>query len=130
MRHAHRRGAIRDVDETRRLGFPAWARLEVPNAGDPKGFGETASASERRRRARRRGGVGVEIQAGGQRVRPGDWIVADENGVVVVPRERAVEIANRAVDVKEQEDRLRAEIEAGSTLSKVLKLKKWEKTVG
>ncbi|MBI4392355.1 MAG: orotidine 5'-phosphate decarboxylase [Euryarchaeota archaeon] len=107
-------GSIRDVDEIRRIAFPAWARLIRPNAGDPKGFGE----------------IGVEIEAGGQRVRTDDWIVADENGVVVLPRERAQEIANRAVDVKEQEDRLREEIARGSTLSKVLKLKKWEKTVG
>ncbi|MHB8606210.1 MAG: 3-hexulose-6-phosphate synthase [Thermoplasmatota archaeon] len=107
-------GAIRDVDEIRRIGFPAWARVIRPNAGDPKGFGE----------------IGTEIAAGGQRVRTGDWIVADDNGVVVIPRERVLEIANRSVDVKEQEDRLREEIERGSTLSKVLKLKKWEKVVG
>ncbi|HET6403852.1 MAG TPA: 3-hexulose-6-phosphate synthase [Candidatus Thermoplasmatota archaeon] len=107
-------GAIRDVDEIRRLGFPAWARVIRPNAGDPKGFGE----------------IGTEILVGGQRVRTGDWVVADDNGVVVVPREKAHEMANRAVDVKEQEDRLRAEIERGSSLSKVLKLKKWEKVVG
>ncbi len=107
-------GAIRDVDEIRRIGFPAWARVYRPNAGDPKGFGE----------------IGTEVEAGGQRVRTGDWVIADDNGVVVVPRERAQEIANRAVDVKEQEDRLRTEIERGSSLSKVLKLKKWEKVVG
>ena len=107
-------GAIRDVDEIRRIGFPAWARVVRPNAGDPKGFGE----------------IGVEVDCGGQRVRTGDWVVADDNGVVVVPREKAHEMANRAVDVKEQEDRLRAEIERGSSLSKVLKLKKWEKVVG
>ncbi|HUR68522.1 MAG TPA: 3-hexulose-6-phosphate synthase [Candidatus Thermoplasmatota archaeon] len=107
-------GAIRDVDEIRRIGFPAWARVVRPNAGDPKGFGE----------------VGTEIEAGGQRVRVGDWVVADDNGVVVIPGDKAHEIANRAVDVKEQEDRLRAEIERGSSLSKVLKLKKWEKIVG
>ena len=107
-------GAIRDVDEIRRIGFPAWARAFRPNAGDPKGFGE----------------IGTEIEAGGQRVRTGDWVVADDNGIVVVPKEKAHEMANRAVDVKEQEDRLRAEIERGSSLSKVLKLKKWEKVVG
>lgn len=39
-------------------------------------------------------------------------------------------MANRAVGVKDQEDRLRAEIERGSSLSKVLKLKKWEEVVG
>ncbi len=107
-------GAIRDVEDIREMGFPAWARVERPNAGDPKGFGE----------------VGVEVTCGNQRVRAGDWIVADESGVVVVPRDQAVELANRAVDVKEQEDRLREEIKRGSSLSKVLKLKKWEKVVG
>lgn len=107
-------GAIRDVDEIRKIGFPAWSRVIRPNAGDPKGFGE----------------IGTEIEAGGQRVRTGDWVVADDNGVVVVPREKAHEMANRAVEVKEQEDRLRAEIDRGSSLSKVLKLKKWEKVVG
>jgi 3-hexulose-6-phosphate synthase/6-phospho-3-hexuloisomerase len=107
-------GAMRDVDEIRKICFPGWARVFRPNAGDPKGFGE----------------IGTEITCGGQRVRTGDWIIADDNGIVVVPKERAQEIANRAVDVKEQEDRLRAEIERGSSLSKVLKLKKWEKIVG
>lgn len=107
-------GAMRDVDEIRKIQFPGWAKVFRPNAGDPKGFGE----------------IGTEILCGGQRVRTGDWIVADDNGVCVVPKERAHEIANRAVEVKEQEDRLRAEIERGSSLSKVLKLKKWEKVVG
>jgi 3-hexulose-6-phosphate synthase/6-phospho-3-hexuloisomerase len=107
-------GAMRDVDEIRKIGFAGWARVFRPNAGDPKGFGE----------------IGTEIEAGGQRVRTGDWIVADDNGIVVVPQEKAHEMANRAVEVKEQEDRLRAEIDRGSSLSKVLKLKKWEKVVG
>jgi 3-hexulose-6-phosphate synthase/6-phospho-3-hexuloisomerase len=38
-----------------------------------------------------------------------------------------MEIANRAIDVHERENRIREEIQRGSTLSKVLKLKKWEK---
>jgi len=50
--------------------------------------------------------------------------------VVVIPREMAVEIANRAEDVREKEERIRAEIKAGSTLSEVLKIKKWEKVLG
>ncbi|RLG92482.1 MAG: bifunctional hexulose-6-phosphate synthase/ribonuclease regulator [Candidatus Hecatellales archaeon] len=107
-------GAVRDVDVIRDLKFPVFARTINPTAGDPKGFGE----------------INVEIVCGGVRVRPGDWIVADDNGVVVIPRENAVEIANRAKDVFEKEQRIRAEIKRGSTLSKVLKLKKWEKIVG
>lgn len=107
-------GAIRDVDDIRAMRFAAWSRHIVPHAGEPKGFGE----------------IGAEIRCGGQTVRNGDWIVADEMGVVVVPQEDAQEIANRALDVKEHENRLREEIQRGSSLSKVTQLKKWEKVVG
>jgi 3-hexulose-6-phosphate synthase/6-phospho-3-hexuloisomerase len=44
----------------------------------------------------------------------------------VVPKERAVEIANRAVDVMEHENRIREEIKRGSTLSVVMELDRWE----
>ncbi len=107
-------GAIRDVDDIRTIGFPAFARHIVPHAGEPKGFGE----------------IGAEITCGSQRVRNGDWIVGDDMGVVVVPQEQAQEIANRALDVREHENRLREEIQRGSNLAKQLKLKKWEKVVG
>ena len=52
------------------------------------------------------------------------------SGIVVVPQEIAQEIANRALDVKEHEDRIREEIKSGGSLGSVLKLKKWEKKVG
>ncbi len=104
-------GAIRDVAEIRQLGFPAFARYIVPAAGDPKGHGE----------------MDVPIIVGNRRVCPGDWIVADDDGVIVIPKAEAVEVANRAQDVLERENRLRAEIDAGSTLSQVAELAKWEK---
>ncbi len=107
-------GAIRDVDDIRAMDFPAWARHIVPHAGEPKGYGE----------------IGGEIAVGGQTVRQGDWVVADEMGVVVVPQDEAQEIANRSLDVRERENRLREEIQRGSSLSKQLDLKKWEKVVG
>jgi len=104
-------GAARDLPAIRKLGFPVLARHFIPGAGDPKGHGE----------------IGVEITCAGQKVRNGDWIVADEGGAVVIPQEKAVEIANRALDVKEKESRIRQEIQDGSTLSKVLDLLRWEK---
>jgi len=104
-------GAIRDIDSILDLGFPAFSRSVTPVAGEPKGHGE----------------IGAEIECGGQLVRTGDWIIGDENGVVVVPQEMAVEIANRALDVLERENREREEIKRGSTLSSVLELEKWEK---
>ncbi len=104
-------GAIRDVDAILDLGFPAFSRTTSSDAGEPKGLGE----------------IGVEVTVGGQRVRPGDWIVGDLSGVVVVPRERAAEVANRALDVLEHENRVREEIRRGSTLSAVQKLERWER---
>jgi len=104
-------GAVRDIDDIRRLEFPVFARAVVPNAGEPKGFGE----------------INAEIRCAGQTVRPEDYIVGDDNGIVVVPKERAYEIARRSVEVEKNESRIRDEITKGSTLSKVLRLEKWEK---
>lgn len=104
-------GAVRDVDDIRALKFPLFAKAIVPNAGEPKGFGE----------------INAEIRCAGQYVRPGDWIIGDESGVVVVPQERAYEIARRALEVRKNEERIREEIQRGSTLSVVTELIKWEK---
>lgn len=107
-------GAVRDVDDLKEIRFPVFARYEVPDAGDPKGFGE----------------IGCEVVCGGLKVNRGDYIIGDDSGVVVIPQEEAQEIINRSIDVKEKENRIREEIKRGSTLSKVQKLKKWEKVVG
>ena len=103
-------GAIRDLDDIKAMDFPAFSRTVVPCAGEPKGYG----------------GIGIEIKIGGQAVRTGDWIIGDESGLIVVPKEVAVEVANRAIDVHERENRTREEIMRGSTLSKVNELAKWE----
>ncbi len=104
-------GSARDIDAIKEMDFPLFSRNISSNAGEPKGYGE----------------MGTEIVCGGQTVREGDWVIGDESGVVVVPRERAVEIANRALDVREHEDRIRAEIKEGKTLSEVMELDRWEK---
>jgi len=107
-------GAVRDYDDLLKIQFPIFARYIVPNAGEPNGFGE----------------IGAEITCGNRTIHTGDWIIGDDSGVVVVPQEIAQEIANRALDVKEQEIRIREEIKHGGSLGSVLKLKKWEKKVG
>ncbi|HYC76006.1 MAG TPA: 3-hexulose-6-phosphate synthase [Planctomycetota bacterium] len=104
-------GAIRDVDAIRRLGFPAFASHWCPNAGEPRGLGQ----------------INVPVVVGGQAVAPGDWVVGDDSGVVVLPAARAVEIANRSMDVFERENRLRKEIRAASSLAQVMELLRWEK---
>lgn len=107
-------GAVRDLDDIVKMEFPIFCRHISSNAGEPKGFGE----------------IGAEITCGNQTVRTGDWIIGDDSGVVVVPQEIAQEIANRALDVKEHENRIREEIKGGGSLGSVQKLKKWEKIVG
>jgi 3-hexulose-6-phosphate synthase/6-phospho-3-hexuloisomerase len=85
-----------------------------PNAGEPKGFGE----------------MDVALRVEGIECRPGDWVVGDADGVIVLPARRAVEIANRAMYCLEAENRIRAEIGDGdATLAQVVELYKWEKRV-
>lgn len=106
-------GAIRDVDSIRNMKFPAFAKHITPTAGEPKGFGE----------------MGVTIKLSGVAISPGDWIIGDDSGLVRVPARKAVEIANRAMDVLEKENRIREEIRRKSTLSQVTELVKWEKQI-
>lgn len=104
-------GAVRDIGEVRGLDIPVFARRMVPEAGEPKGYGE----------------IGYEVVCGGQTVRSGDWLVGDDSGLAVIPKERVQEVANRAANVHERENRMREEIRRGSSLGRVLELEKWEK---
>jgi 3-hexulose-6-phosphate synthase/6-phospho-3-hexuloisomerase len=104
-------GGARDTGDIIALGFPLFSSLVSPTAGEPKGFGE----------------IGIPIKINGVRVSPGDWIIGDDDGVCVIPKDKAVEYTNRAMDVLEKENRLRKEIQAGATLSQVGYLQKWEK---
>jgi len=108
-------GAVRDVADIREIGLPVWSTLITSHAGDPHGLGS----------------INQPIVISGQRIEPGDWIVADDDGVMVLPRARAAEMANRAADVLEAENRIRQEIrEHSTTLAKVVNLLRWEKKSG
>jgi 3-hexulose-6-phosphate synthase/6-phospho-3-hexuloisomerase len=106
-------GALRDSGDIVKLQFPAFTRLVLPNAGEPRGFGE----------------IGVPIRLGNTRVETGDWLLGDDDGVTVLPQRQAVEYTNRAMDVLEKENRIREEILEGRTLAQVMDLLRWEKKV-
>jgi 3-hexulose-6-phosphate synthase/6-phospho-3-hexuloisomerase len=103
-------GAVRDIDDIRHMKFPLFARNFTPTAGEPKGFGE----------------INAPIEICGRKIEPGDWIIGDESGVVAVPKNLAMEMANRAIDVNEKENRIREEIQRGSTLGQTMYLEKWD----
>ena len=95
------------------MRFPAFSSLVMPNAGEPKGFGE----------------IGVPIRIAQMTIETGDWVLGDDDGVVILPQKMALEYANRAMDVLERENRIREEIEGGRTLATVTELLRWEKKV-
>jgi 4-hydroxy-4-methyl-2-oxoglutarate aldolase len=90
-------GGVRDVAELQRMGFPVWSRY-VSALGTVK---ETL------------GDVNVPIVCAGQQVRPGDVVVADDDGVVVVRREDAPSIGEASAQREEKEAVARRRYEAG-----------------
>lgn len=82
-------GAVRDLTEIRRdYGFPIYARDVSP--GTTLGRYRTVASQ-------------VPVQVGGVVVHPGDIIVGDIDGVVVVPRERAAEVLAMAQEIDARE---------------------------
>jgi 4-hydroxy-4-methyl-2-oxoglutarate aldolase len=88
---------IRDTAELRAMGFPAWSAAVSPQ-GTVKATG---------------GSVNVPIVIGGQVIRPGDVIVADDDGVVVVARERTRHTVEASEARERKEAGARAAFEEG-----------------
>jgi len=53
-------------------------------------------------------------------VHPGDFVLADEDGVIVIPRAASLDVLERAEGLTKQEALIRSELESGSTLEEVL----------
>jgi regulator of RNase E activity RraA len=94
-------GACRDADQARELGFPVFARGQVP---------VTARGRLQQK------STGAPVRLGQLTVRPGDVVMADEGGVVIIPRERAGEVLEAARDVRGREEQIEREVRAGVPL--------------
>ncbi len=91
-------GAVRDVDALRNLGFPVYAAGVTPKGPYKDGPGE----------------INVPVCCGGIVVNPGDIIVGDGDGIVVINAKDAAAIAQRAkAKMKAEEETMKA-IEAGT----------------
>jgi 4-hydroxy-4-methyl-2-oxoglutarate aldolase len=92
-------GCVRDTDAVTGWGFPVWATTIWPIHAD-KGKG---------------GGVNIPISCADVWVRPGDLVVADGDGVVVIPRAEAAGVVNAALAKMRREADIQAAIRGGAT---------------
>jgi regulator of RNase E activity RraA len=90
-------GTVRDAEALQAMGLPVYARGLCPNGCNKDGPGE----------------VGAIIACGGVAVRPGDVVLADRDGVTVVPFEDAAAVALAAADQVAREQKRLAEIGRG-----------------
>jgi 3-hexulose-6-phosphate synthase/6-phospho-3-hexuloisomerase len=102
-------GAIRDTDETRDLGFFIFSKAIVPRSTHTPYSGRMEPIE-----------INVLIQCAGVVVRPGDLVLGDEIGVVVIPLESAAEILQKAREQAEKEELTRAKIREGKTVEDLL----------
>lgn len=97
-------GAVRDVQSIRQMQFPIFSRGVSMKGTTKKSLGE----------------IGVPVTCGGVTVNPGDVILGDEDGVVVVPKEIAAEVLEAARRKEAQEENIRQQLRAGKTTLELL----------
>jgi regulator of RNase E activity RraA len=102
-------GSIRDIDETRDLGFMIFSKGIVPRSTHSPYSGRTDPIE-----------VNVPIQCAGVLVNPGDLVLGDEIGVVVIPLDQAADILKKAQIQADNEEKTRARIREGKTVEQIL----------
>jgi len=102
-------GAIRDTDETRDLGFQIVSKAVVPRSTHSPYTGLMDPIE-----------INVPIQCAGQLVNPGDIVLADEIGVVVIPLEHARDVLAAAQEQARKEELTREKIREGKTVDELL----------
>ena len=93
-------GNVRDVDSVTELGFPVWA-TDISALHADKG---------------KLGGVNMPVVCGGVLVRPGDLVVADGDGVVVIARKHAQRVVPAAEAKMQREEEVARKIADGMVL--------------
>ena len=99
-------GAIRDLADIRKSKLPVFARSVVPNAGGAEYVGD----------------LQVPVSCGGQVVTPGDWLVGDDDGVVVIPPAQLEAALAKAKQIVEAEKRIAQAIRQGADIADLLQV--------
>lgn len=94
-------GPATDLSEFHRVDMPMWCRGPSPITTKLLGL---------------EGALNVPVSVGGQTVEPGDAVLCDESGVIVLKPEDAPAVAARAIEMQEAEVRLLARLAAGEKL--------------
>ena len=97
-------GPVRDAAGIRELGFPVWARSVTPRVGTNRRVGQTQ----------------VPVACGDIVVHPGDWIFADDDGVVVVPAANVEKVLAAAETTDAKERTIAERIKAGESTIDIL----------
>lgn len=105
-------GAFRDLDVIKKIGFPVYARGVVPVTARGRIMQESVNSL---------------IQCGGVQVRSRDLVIADENGVVVIPKEKIDEVYKVAIEFYKKENKMIEELRKGRSIVDVDKEYKYEK---
>ena len=91
-------GASRDIDEARDLEFPVYARGVVPMTARGRVMQESYNQ---------------EIQFAGVQCHPGDLVLADGSGVIIIPKEKENEVVTAAEEIYAKEQEMAAGIRKG-----------------
>ncbi len=97
-------GAVRDVNTIAELGLPVFARHVTPCVGSNRTVGST----------------GTPIVCGGVIVRTGDLVVADDDGVAVIPAERIDEVTERVNAIVEKERKIAEAVRSGAHIADLI----------
>ena len=100
-------GAVRDVAELRALQLPVFARAVSPATA----VGRYASVAKQ-----------MPVECAGVTVSPGDIVVAGEDGVVIVPKDRAADVLKRSQEIDERETKMVPFIKKYRSLQKAIEV--------
>jgi len=100
---------VRDRKKLKEIGFPIFSRSVIPVG--------TLKDSP--------GSINIPVQCGGVVVNPGDIVVGDDDGVVVIPKNDAKKVLKNALQILKKEEKIRQRMASGEALFDILELAKF-----